>query len=476
MTRVLPAAILATDDPAGPTPRGRASIHPADLTVDDAGAAIRAGRMTCLDLARAHLDRIAERDEAIGAFVHVAAEDAMAAAQAADADLAAGRDRGPLHGIPFAVKDVIDVRGWPVRFGSRAHEDRIASETAPAVRAMIRAGAVPVGLTATYELATVGPDATSLYPQPRNPWDHAHVTGGSSSGAAAAVASGMVRIALGTDTGGSIRSPAAYCGIAGLKPTRGAVSMEGVMPLAPSLDHLGPLARTAREAALTFAALTGTPLPAHAPTLAGLRIGYARRWCDAGGTQTALLDALDAAVSVLSLAGARITLVDLPPYPPIEAAAAAVLRTEQAVSQAGAFADGGARVGLMARASISAPLPSTDEMEAARRILDEASAGIEASLAEADAIVLATAMDPAPPFSAFAGGKPMWTPMRTIPFNATGHPAISIPMGFASHLPLGLQIVGAHGAEASILRIAEAFEAATDHGAQTPPVRHCMPG
>ena len=440
---------------------------PCDLSLAEAGAALRTGRLTSLALTQAHLDRIAARDGRIGAFVHVARDAALAAAAEADQRLAAGEDRGPLHGIPFAVKDIIDVAGWPVRRGTGLDALRRAEATALCVQRLLEAGAVPLGLVATYEMATVGPDAGSLYPQPVNPWNPDHVTGGSSSGSAAAVAAGLVRLALGSDTGGSVRSPAAYCGVVGLKPTAGTIPEGGVMVLSQTMDHLGVLTRTAADAALAFAALAGQAVTAR--PIAGLRLAYGRDWAGDDAADPALLPCLDAAASVLSLLGAPVDLVDLPDYARIEAAGADILLAE-------AFANLGASVracpgsvGPMARASLlsGGEVPPA-RLAAARAAVAPLSAAIDAVLDGRDALILPTTLTPAPAFAEFAAGVPVWTPMRTIPFNLTGHPAISVPMGFARGLPLGLQIVGRRGDEATILALAAAFEAATDHGLPQP--------
>lgn len=441
---------------------------PTDLTIAEAGAALRNGTLSSVALTRAHLDRIDQRDARIGAFVHVAADAAIMAAEAADRMLADGRDIGPMHGIPFAIKDVFDVNGWPVRWGSRLRQDQHADGTAIAVQRLTDAGAVPLGLVATYELATVGPDATSLYPQPVNPWNRDHVTGGSSSGSAAAVAAGMVRAALGTDTGGSVRSPASYCGVVGLKPTFGALPMDGVMPLSPSLDHVGVLARSVADAAAIFAVLTGTP-EREPDGIAGMTLAYGRNWAEGDAADPALLPMLDAAASVLSLRGAAIHLARMPGYDAIEAAGSDILLAEGHEVHGRSVDRDPDAVGAMARASIrDGAAIDAGRMERARATVAPLRAAIDAILAGHDALILPTTLTIAPRFTDFAEGRPNWTPMRTIPFNLTGHPALSVPMGRAGGLPLGLQLVGRHGAEATLLRIAAAFEAATDHSVAQP--------
>lgn len=444
-----------------------AGLHPADLSLAEAGAALRRGALTSAGLVRSHIERIEARDPAIGAFTFLAKDEALAAAEAADAELAAGRDRGPLHGLPFAVKDIIDVAGWPIRHGSRAQAGRIAVKDAEVIRVMRAAGAVPLGVVTTYEMATVGPDETALAPFPVNPWNARHITGGSSSGSAAAVAAGMIRLALGTDTGGSVRSPASYCGAVGLKPGRGVISAEGVMALSESLDHIGLITRSADDAALGFGALTGeAPQPAD---ITGLRLAYWRGWAMGDEADPALLPLLDAAASALSLLGARIEISAPPDYHPAETAGCDLLLAE-AYEALGAEVEAAAElIGAKARASILSGRTVTAQSRAAAK--DAAAAlckKVDAALEGRDAIILPTTMTPAPPFSAFESGEPVWTAMRTIPFNMTGHPAVSVPMGFILGLPMGLQIVGARGAEQKILRIAAAFEAATDHSALQP--------
>ena len=440
--------------------------NPADLDVAAAGAALRSGDLTSLDLTRACLDRIATRDPEIGAFVYLAADQALQAAAAADAELAAGEDRGALHGIPFAVKDVFDVAGWPVRFGSAHYRDRIAKGNADAVSRCIASGAIPLGIVATYELATVGPDQTSLYPQPRNPWNNDHVTGGSSSGSAAAVAAGMVRFALGSDTGGSARSPAAYCGVVGFKPTAERLSKDGLMPLAPSMDQVGIIAASATDAAAVFAALDGHE---DAYIHATGNIAYGRDWCIGGGDEAVILPLMDDAASALSLTGAKIAMVQLPDYQRVEEAGSTILLSEQVVSHWTELENDPANVGRMAYSSLKSGVGITGEnVRAAREIATKFTNSIDAILAAHDVIILPTTMTTAPAFSDFDSGEPVWTAMRTIPFNLSGHPALTVPAGFHQSLPLGMQIVGARGADALVLKIGAAFEAATDHGALRP--------
>jgi aspartyl-tRNA(Asn)/glutamyl-tRNA(Gln) amidotransferase subunit A len=441
-------------------------------SVAEAGRALRSGRLTAADLLRLHRDRIAEVDGKVHAFW---AEDPRAdrLAALADEELAAGRDRGPLHGIPFAVKDMVDVEGLPTSNGSRAMDGGPARRDAEAVRRLIEAGAVPLGKVATYEWGFVGPEQGLAWVPAANPWNLAHITGGSSSGSAAAVAAGMVRLAVGSDTGGSIRSPSAYCGVVGLKPTRGRVPGEGFFTLSPSLDHPGPIAATVAEAALMLDAMAaGAGASSRLSEGArGLTLGYARDWFARDpALDPRVLSAMDDAASALSLAGARIVEVAPPDYDLLEAVGAVMIHVEGLRLHEASLRERGDLWGRMATQTVQAGVVLTGEdLARAEALLPFLAAGVDRALDGCDALLTATTLTTAPPFSAFDKGA-VWTPMRTLPFNVTGHPAISVPAGFVVGLPVGLQVVGRHGDEAMVCRVAAAFEAATDHAAQRPPL------
>ena len=448
--------------------------NPADLSLPEAAAALRAGTLTSRALTKAVLDRIAARNPTLHALTHTAA-DALEQADRADAILQ-GEDPGPLCGIPVAVKDLIDVAGQPATSGSRVLADRIAETDAPAIARLRAQGAVLIGKVATYEFAMVGPDLTLPEPPARNPWNPAHITGGSSSGSAAAVAGGLVRLAIGTDTGGSIRSPAAYSGCVGLKPTYDRVSRAGAFPLSPSLDHTGPLAATVEEAALALDAMSeGDWRPASARIgrpITGLKIAYARDWfADDPQVSPAIVRAMDEAASTLSLLGAQITLVTLPDYAPYEAAASIILHAEALDEHRDLIRDHASLYGrptlqcLAFGAAIDA-----EDVARAREAQTRLTADMFAAMDGHDLILTATTLTPALPFSAFDGEKAVWTPMRTIAFNLTGQPALSLPAGFQNGLPLGLQLIARHGDEDLLCRTGHAFERATDHSVQRPPL------
>lgn len=448
---------------------------PADLSLPEAAAALRAGTLTSRALTEAVLARIAARNSRVHAFTHVAA-DAFAQADRADARLAAG-NASALCGIPVAVKDLIDVAGQPATSGSRVLAGRVAETDAPAIARLRAQGVVLVGKLATYEFAMVGPDLALPDPPARNPWNPDHITGGSSSGCAAAVAGGLVRVAIGTDTGGSIRSPAAYAGCVGLKPTYDRVSRAGAFPLSSSLDHTGPLAATVEEAALALDAMTegANWRPASARIgqgIRGLKIAYARDWfADDPQASPALIKAMDEAASTLSLLGAQINLVTLPDHAPYEAAASVILHAEALEEHRALIRDRAADYGRLTLQCLAfgAAIDPEDVVKAR-----EAQTRLTAEMLEAmdgyDLILTATTLTPALPFSAFDGEKAVWTPMRTIAFNLTGQPALSLPAGFETGLPLGLQLIARHGDEDLLCAAGHAFERATDHSVQRPRV------
>lgn len=369
----------------------------------------------------------------------------------------------PLPGLPIGIKDLLDVDGQPTRCGSHAHRDETTEGTT--IARLRAAGLVPMAKLATYEYALTGPAWDQPNLPARNPWNLEHITGGSSSGSAAAVAGGLFRAAIGTDTGGSIRSPAAYCGIVGLKPTHGTVPDDGCFPLSPSLDVIGPLAACVEDAAVVLEALAPDTQATRmlGQDIAGLSIGYARDWfADDPACDPDVLQAMDDTAALLSQLGARITLIDLSDYAPLEAAGCVILQHEAWVIHRERLAANWSAYGKDARRNLmTGAVLSEGHVDRARALADAFRAEVDQHLATHTALLTPTTLSPAPKFSDFEDG-PVWTAMRTLPFNMSGHPAISVPCGFAQNgLPLGAQLVGGFGQEAMLCRIAQAFEQAT---------------
>jgi aspartyl-tRNA(Asn)/glutamyl-tRNA(Gln) amidotransferase subunit A len=446
-----------------------------DMSLFEQGNILRDGRLTSLDLVQAYLRRIETRDPAYRAFYAVDREGALAAAAQADTDLAEGVDHGIFHGIPVGIKDLIDVAGLPTTANAPGRKKVVADTDAVVVERLRKGGAIVVGKLATYEWGTVGPDSRGAFPPARNPWSLDHITGGSSSGSAAAVAGGLLRTTVGTDTGGSLRGPASYCGVVGLKPTFGLVPREGVLPMSESMDHVGPMSATVAEAAATLDVIADFPPGLSASEhigkpVTGLRIGYARNWfAQDGQTAPAVLAAMDAAASTLSQLGAIIEEVELPDYFAIEVAAAAVLHKESFDYHAETLRDRPDDFGRRAFLSLVAGVAVTDdELAKARGAGELFRAQIDKLLLSHDALLTVGALTTAllaAPFEKEA----VWTPMRTIGFNLSGHPVLALPVGFDQGLPIGMQLIGKHYDEARIVQIGDAFERATDYALQRPP-------
>ncbi len=300
------------------------------LSIAEAGRRLRAKEVTSAALTQEALDKVAALDPALNAFITVTKDRALADAQRADAAFAAGQDQGPLQGIPYALKDIYDTAGIRSTCHSKLRLDVVPAEDGFAAAKLRAGGGVLIGKLATHEFAIGGPSFDLPFPPARNPWDRERMPGGSSSGSAASVAAGIVRMAMGSDTGGSIRGPAAYCGTVGMKATYGLVSRRGVFPLSTTLDHCGPLARSVEDAAITLQIIAGHdpldpasadfPIPDYVSGLengvSGMRIGVPRAFfAHAGATTPDMLAAFDrAADSSLRAAGATVEDVELPDY------------------------------------------------------------------------------------------------------------------------------------------------------------------
>ena len=445
------------------------------LTLADAARAIASGKLTSVALTTQCLERIERHNPALDAVICLQADRAMADAERADREIAAGRRRGPIHGIPFGLKDIIDTAGITTTCHSRIHLDRVPEQDAEVARRLVAAGGVLVGKLATHEFATGGPAFDLPFPPARNPWDRRRFTGGSSSGSGAAVASGMLPLALGTDTGGSIRLPAAYCGIAGLKPSYGRVSRRGVAPLSFSLDHVGPMAWTVEDCAIALQVLAGydkqdpgssnVPVPDYLAALTGevrgLKLGYVRALSETASPE--MVAGLDAAVAVLASLGMDIVEVELPPLKLFQACARAISGTESfSIHEQ----DLRTRPELYARVtrerlSLGAFVTGADYVQA-QRLRRELSAAVAAVLGRVDVLASCAIPTTAPLIEEVEDGPWRTRAPISTPFNITGEPALSLCCGYSTEgLPLALQLSGRMFDEATVLRVGHAYEAAT---------------
>ncbi|MBO0765247.1 MAG: amidase [Hyphomicrobiaceae bacterium] len=455
-----------------------ATIPLNELSIAEAGRRLRAGTLTSAALTQHALSRIAALDPLLNSFVLVTGERALGDAERADRELKAGLDRGPLHGIPYALKDIYATAGIRTTCHSKLLIDNVPAEDC-VVEAKFRAGgAVLLGKLATHEFAFGGPSFDLPFPPARNPWNLDHFTGGSSSGSGAAVAAGLVRTAMGSDTGGSIRGPAFYCGTVGLKPTYGLVSRRGVFPLSYTLDHCGPLAGTVEDTALTMQVIAGydalDPASAQVPIpdfsgeigrdLAGIKLAYPRSFfATQAGISPEVVASLDAAVEELTKLGADVEEVTLPDFELFNACGRVILVAEAyAIHEQDLLSRplDYARYTYQ-RMMVGATLSAADLVQALR-LRRELSAAVNAGiLGTFDAIVTANGLTPAPRFDEFPPDAPPKLTLQTIPFNVSGNPALAIPTGFSkSGLPLGMQIVGRPFDEPTVLRIGAAYEAA----------------
>jgi len=456
-----------------------------DLTLTELAAAIAAGKISAAEATQACLDRIARLDSRLRTFITLDGAGALARARALDADLAAGRRRGPLHGVPLAYKDLCHVRGLPTSCGTRSAEYFTSETECTAVARLAAAGAVTLGKLNMSELA-LGPFGDNPHHgNVDNPWKPGHVSGGSSSGSGAAVAAGLALGALGSDTGGSIRLPAACCGIVGLKPTYGRVSRAGAMPLSWSLDHLGPMARTVRDIALMLEIIAGqdehdatsSPRPVGALVAAldrppvGVRVALPENYYFDGVTPE-IRAAVETAARVLAALGVRVQPLRLPDPATATDVANILARAESAAIHTRVLRERPHELGAAVRSRLEVGLhiSAHDYLQAGRlraRLTREFVAEV---FAEVDAVLAPAIPEPAPALAAVTAGSADEVVRRmgrfsrlTRPFNVLGLPVIALPCGAsADGRPLGLQIVGRPFDESTVLRLAHAYEQATD--------------
>ena len=448
-------------------------------TIADAVRRLAAGALSSADLTALCLARIDAYENRIHAFHRVLRDDALAAAAASDARRAGGSTLGPLDGIPVAVKDVMDVANQPCTANSRVLRDNVAAADATVVARLRAAGAVIIGIVDTYEFAFGGrPTYDALFPPACNPWDPTRSTGGSSSGCGAAVAAGFCLGAVGSDAGGSIRTPAALCGVAGLKPTIGRVPTSGVIPLTFSLDTVGPFARTAEDCALMLGAMAGydpadqlsadVEVPDYAACLAerlaGVRIGMVRHFHTEDYAAPADIAApLDAMAENFRALGAEVTEVHLPPLMDFHAVGRLMLPAEAYAIHEETLRARWTEFGPLARnrMMLGAFVTAADYLQAQRR-RGELADVVDAAFEACDALVCAAMLTPAGPMDSTEAFPFLAAPMINVPFNLTDHPAVSVPCGFQdSGMPVGAQIAARRWDEAGALRIAAAYERST---------------
>ncbi len=444
-----------------------------DISIREQSLALQSGETTSVALTQALLDRIAATNGQTHAFIRTDVEGAMTAARQADAELAQGQVRSPLHGIPVGIKDIYDVAGQPTTCHSKVRLDHVAEDDSAPVQRLRAAGAVLLGKLATHEFALGAPSDDLPFPPARNPWNLAHIPGGSSSGSGAAIAAGYTRVAMGSCTGGSIRIPAAWCGTVGLKPTFGRVSKYGVFPLAWSLDHCGPLTRSVDDAALTLQVLAGHDPrdPSSAPVavddytanledgVQGLRIGVPRHLFEQSPAASAeFLDAMSGTQTQLREAGATLSDVTLADAEVFLACGRVIISAEMFAIHAHWLRE---RPLDYSEMTLPRLLPgmavSSEDYLNALRLKRELAAGVDRALEHCDVLLTAVTLDTAPAFG--PTGQFRFWPVQTYAFNVTGHPAISVPIGLSAQgLPLAVQVVGRYFDEAMILRVARAIE------------------
>ena len=444
------------------------------LTIREAGNLFRNGKLSPVELTEAHLEAIDCLDPILRTYVTLLPEQAVAQAQRAEEEMARANFRGPLHGIPYALKDLFYTKGVTTEAHSKVMEGFTPTYDAHVVTRLTDDGAILVGKQAMGEFA-VGSLKTKLYPQPRNPWNPAYDTGGSSSGSAASVVAGLALASLGTDTGGSIRGPAAYCGAVGLKPTYGRVSRHGVVPLSWSLDHCGPLTRTVEDAALVLQAIVGhnprdpassnAPVTDYAAALAegvrGLRIGVPRSFfaADAAGADPEILDGFEKAMKVFEDLGARPQEVEVPSLRYYRTAHTALMLSEaysihrrNLIQRPDDYASS-----TWNHLASGATFTAADYIQA-QRIRSRMRAEFRDAMNDVDVIALPTTHRTAQPIADDSVGTLEPQNFRAC-FDMTGMPAITIPCGFTINgLPIGLQLTGRPFDEATVLRAAHAYE------------------
>jgi aspartyl-tRNA(Asn)/glutamyl-tRNA(Gln) amidotransferase subunit A len=457
------------------------------MTATEAAQAITARKLSPVELMKALLERIARLDPKLNVFIRFDGDAAMDAAKAAEAEVASGRLRGPLHGVPVGIKDIIDVAGVPTTCHSKILIDNVMAADAVCVSRLRGAGAIVLGKLSTHEFAIGGPSFDLPWPPARNPWNTDHHPGGSSSGSGSGIAAGLFPMALGSDTGGSVRNPASACGIVGLKPTYGLVSRRGVFPLSFTLDHVGPLTRTVTDNALMLEIIAGhdplDPGSAAAPAghyasrlergVRGIRIGFVRHFHESDvPANREVTAALEHVARTLETLGGELRDVRLPTLGEFGAVNRVILQSEAWAIHGPWLRERPGDYGQLARRRLMAGafMSAGDYVQAARR-RPQMVAAVEDALRDVDVLLCASAMDPPSRLDDPVETERTYPRQARTPFNVTGHPALAMMAGRSSGgLPLSVQFVGRNFGEATLFQVARAWERAAGTDEQHPAI------
>ena len=458
------------------------------LTITEAAAGLRRKDFSPVELTNSCLARIEAIDGKLHSFITLTADRALKQAREAEKELHSGNDRGPLHGIPIALKDLYATKGIRTTCHSAVLEHWIPDHDATAVAKLQEAGTILLGKLGMHEFALGGPSVDAPFPAVRNPWNTAHIPGGSSSGSGAALAAGFCYGALGSDTGGSIRTPSSHCGVVGIKPTYGRVSRSCVVPLSWSLDHTGPMARSVEDCAILLQAIAGydprDPASANVTVpdfraglregIKGLRVGVPRaNWFDENkGTDPETEAVFDNALKTLESLGAVIVEIDGKAFSIARKANQTILVCEAYAYHEKTYQETPMKFGSSVRRRMleGAFLSAADYITAqrARTVLSEQ---IRANFSNVDVFSVPGAARPPEAFESMDPNEQNLRPNFTNAFNLTGLPAISVPCGFTSgNLPVGLQIAARPFEEGTCFRVAYAYEQATEWHKRRPPI------
>jgi aspartyl-tRNA(Asn)/glutamyl-tRNA(Gln) amidotransferase subunit A len=457
-------------------------------TIAEAAIWLRSGRVTAASLVESFLARIAATQDTVAAFITVTAETARAAAHRLDGELARGTDRGPMHGIPVGIKDLLATDDAPTTANSRVLDPSWgARPDATVVRRLRAAGAIPLGKLAMHELGNGWPDPATGFRIARNPWDLGRTPGGSSTGVAAAVAAGLVLGGIGSDTGGSIRGPAHCCGITGMKPTQGRVSLEGCVPLSPTLDALGPMARTSEDCATILQVIAGAdPLDPRSSDrevpdmaanldepLAGVRIGIpVGYFYDASDLSPEVRQAVEAAVRVMQDAGATLVDLDLPYGEEATAAVTVILRSEAYLIHEHDLRTRFSTFGRICGGQmLMGAFYTGPDLLLAERARAAISRIWRRAMAAVDVAIVPSLPDVAPAFAGYDLDSTVGSSPRMGVFNLTGLPVLAVPCGMSAQgLPIGMQIVANPFEEPTAFRVGAGFQRLTDWHRRRSPI------